>query len=72
MIELSLCLKVVELLGEKVCVLGSSCVMGIHRGTFFVVLENGEENDQWYRLNRVEVYKLCIDVLGFNWNADWF
>lgn len=54
------------------CVLGSSCVMGIHRGTFFVVLENGEENDQWYRLNRVEVYKLCIDVLGFNWNADWF
>lgn len=38
----------------------------------FVVLENGEENDQWYRLNRVEVYKLCIDVLGFNWNADWF
>lgn len=35
MIELSLCLKVVELLGEKVCDLGTSCVMEIHRGTFF-------------------------------------
>lgn len=43
MIELSLCLKVVELLGEKVCDLGTSCVMGIHRGTFFCCIGEWEE-----------------------------